>query len=544
MIRASRSLRVGKIGIVFVTAWLIVLPAQGKNFGQNTATREFQKTLTLEGNQTVSLQHKFGDVHIHAENGREVRIAATIRVQAHSQSEADRFADQVRIDVAQDSEGIKIQTVYPSEESKFFVVRVGGPSYSVDYDIAVPNDTKLWTKNSFGNVEISGVHGWADVENGHGQLTFRDGGSTKLTNSFGAVEVNGAEGSVAIVNNNGSVSVSTVKDTLDIKDRFASITASNIQGSVTISGGNGAVTLTDAGSAKISNSFGSVNARNIHGDLTVNDNNGAIDVTTVSGEAELNTSFGSIHFANVAGYVKCTSNNGRVQGGPAGSEVYVKTTFGEVSLEQINGPVEVEDSNGAIRVKEIKGKGTFTTSFGAIEASGLPKGVRATTGNGRIDLSDVGGDAYAKTSFGAVNVRRVNGNLTIENSNGPVTANAVKGDAQAKTSFGAVTLDDITGSITVDNQNGTVSVSAARTSPGCKNISLKTSFSPMQVRVPADAGFQLSARTSFGHISSELPVTSSGVLGGDSLSGKIGNGGCTLSLTNSNGNIEILKLSK
>jgi hypothetical protein len=33
-------------------------------------------------------------------------------------------------------------------------------------------------------------------------------------------------------------------------------------------------------------------------------------------------------------------------------------------------------------------------------------------------------------------------------------------------------------------------------------------------------------------------------VGGDSLNGKIGNGACTLSLTNSNGNIEILKLTK
>jgi hypothetical protein len=71
---------------------------------------------------------------------------------------------------------------------------------------------------------------------------------------------------------------------------------------------------------------------------------------------------------------------------------------------------------------------------------------------------------------------------------------------------------------------------------------LKTSFAPIQVRLPGDAGYELTARTSFGHISSALPVTSTGTIGGDSLNGKIGNGGCTLSLTNSNGNIEIAKL--
>jgi hypothetical protein len=536
------SLSTRKFGMVLMLACVVALPALANGPGQSRATKQFQKTLTLPTNQTVSLTHKYGDVRIHGDNGRDVKISATIRVQAHSQPEADKYADQVRIDVSQDSQGIKIETVYPSDDSKFFVVRVGGPSYSVDYDITVPGDAKLWMKNSFGNVDVQGVQGWADLENSHGQLKFRDGGSAKLTNSFGEVQATGADGNLAVNNNNAAVTVSSVKGTLDIKDRFASITASNVTGAVNITGGNGLVEVTDTGSSKISNSFGSVAARNVHGDLIVNNNNGAIDADTVSGGAQLNGSFGSISVANVSGNVRCTSSNGKVSGRRIASDVYVKTTFGEVALEQIGGGVEVEDSNGGISVRDIKGKASFNTSFGAIEASGLPKGVRATTGNGRIALSDVGGDTYAKTSFGSVDIRRVNGNLIIENSNGPVEASGVKGDASAKTSFGSVTLENIVGSITVDNQNGAISVSAAGNSGGCKNVSLKTSFAPIQVRLPGDAGYELTARTSFGHISSGLPVTSTGTIGGDSLNGKIGSGGCSLSLTNSNGNIEILKL--
>jgi hypothetical protein len=96
----------------------------------------------------------------------------------------------------------------------------------------------------------------------------------------------------------------------------------------------------------------------------------------------------------------------------------------------------------------------------------------------------------------------------------------------------------------VDSQNGAVVLSVARQASTCKHITVKTSFSPIQVRLPESVGYNLSARTSFGRINSELPITTSGALGGDSLTGKIGNGGCTLSLTNANGNIDILKLSK
>jgi len=46
------------------------------------------------------------------------------------------------------------------------------------------------------------------------------------------------------------------------------------------------------------------------------------------------------------------------------------------------------------------------------------------------------------------------------------------------------------------------------------------------------------------YVMKPMPFYISGQVGGDSLTGKIGNGGCTLSLTNSNGSIEILKLMK
>jgi len=75
----------------------------------------------------------------------------------------------------------------------------------------------------------------------------------------------------------------------------------------------------------------------------------------------------------------------------------------------------------------------------------------------------------------------------------------------------------------------------------CRDISLKTSFSSIRVRIPDGFGYNLTAHTSFGRITSEVPVTSTGTVGGDSLNGTIGNGGCKLQLTDTNGSIEIAK---
>ena len=516
-------------------------PMTAANSAQDQVSRDFQQTVTLGAGQSVRVEHKFGSIRLHGEPGRDVKISATIRAQASSHEEAESFAQKVKIEVQTTSEGVRIKTIYPEEEKKWFRLSKNS-SWSVSYDIGMPADAPIVVRNSFGSVEVAGIHGVADVENGYGTLTVRDTGAGRWNNAFGSVELTGAGGNVSVNDNNGSVQVADVRGTLEVRNRFGSITTRNIQGAVSITGGNGAVTLTDAASANVTTSFGSVDARNIRGDLSVHDNNGNVEISAIGGAADITDSFGNVTFSDVHGRVDCRTNNGRVAGRSAtGSSVTIRDSFGNIELEAISGALDAETSNGKISVHDARGNVTLKSSFGAIEASNIPKGIRAVTGNGGIILTDIGGDTYAKTSFGSVSTERVNGNLTVENSNGSVTARTVRGDASVKTSFAGVTMESIGGKITVDNQNGGIAVTATRPTSGCRDISLKTSFSSIRVRIPDGLGYNLTARTSFGRISSELPVTSTGSIGGDSLNGAIGSGGCQLQLTDSNGSIEIAK---
>src|SRR6266481_4428900 len=480
-------------------------PVPSATAAQDQVSRDFQQTVTLGAGQSVHIEHKFGSVRLHGESGRDVKISATIRAQASSHEEAESFAQKIKIEVQQTSEGVHIKTIYPEDEKRWFHSSKNS-SWSVSYDIGMPSDAPITVRNSFGGVEVTGVRGLADIENGYGTLIVRDAGTGRWTNAFG------------------------------------SITTRNIQGAATITGGNGTVTLTDAASANITTSFGSVEARNIRGDLLVRDNNGNVEFSNIGGSADITNSFGNVTFSDVRGRVNCVTNNARVQGRSAlGTSVTIRDSFGNIELDTITGALDAETSNGKVLVHDARGTVTLKSSFGAIEASNIPKGIRAVTGNGGITLTDIGGDTFAKTSFGSVLAERINGSLTVQNSNGSVTARNVKGDAIVNTSFAGVTLDAIGGRISVDNQNGAISVTAMRPASGCRDISLKTSFSSIRVRVPEGLGYNLTARTSFGRISSELPVTSTGSIGGDTLNGTIGTGGCQLQLTASNGSIEIAK---
>jgi DUF4097 and DUF4098 domain-containing protein YvlB len=528
-------------GLLSAILFFAAKPMRAATPAQDQASRDFQQTVSLGAGQSVRIEHKFGGVTVHGESGRDVKISATIRAQASTHEEAESFVQKIKIEVQQTGEGVRIKTIYPEDEKRWFHLSKHS-SWSVSYDIGMPSDAPIVVRNSFGGVDVAGVHGAADIENSYGTLVVRDAGAGRWNNAFGSIELARAAGNVSVSDNNGSVQVSDVKGTLEVHNRFGSITARNIQGAATIAGGNGSVTLTDAASANITTSFASVEARNVRGDLSVHDNNGNVEISGIGGAADISDGFGNIVFSDVHGRVNCTTNNGRVKGSSAtGSSVTIRDSFGNIELDTISGALDAETSNGKISVRDARGSVTLKSSFGAIEASNIPKGIRAVTGNGGISLTDIGGDTFAKTSFGSVLADRINGNLTVENSNGSVTARNVKGDARVNTSFAGVTLESIGGRITVDDQNGAISVTAIRPASGCRDISLKTSFSSIRVRIPEGVGYNLTARTSFGRISSELPVTSTGSIGGDTLNGTIGSGGCQLQLTDSNGSIEIAK---
>src|SRR6266478_9292262 len=199
-------------------------PMRAATPAQDQVSRDFQQSLTLGAGQSVRIEHKFGSVTVHGESGREVKISATIRAQASSHEEAESFAQKIKIEVQQTGEGVRIKTIYPDEEKSWFHTSKHS-SWSVSYDIGMPAEAPVTVRNSFGSVDVAGVHGATDIENGYGTLTVRDAGTGRWTNAFGSIELNGAVGNVFVSDNNGSVQVADVKGTLEVRNRFGNVTA-------------------------------------------------------------------------------------------------------------------------------------------------------------------------------------------------------------------------------------------------------------------------------------------------------------------------------
>src|SRR5262249_8474554 len=133
-----------------------VTEARAANYPEDQVQRTFEKILSLTGNQGLSLDNRFGNVHVNGGGGNDVRIIANVRVQGKSKEDAQEFLDKIQIDVQQASDGVHVKTIYPDDHSKYVLrIQWKKTSYSVDYEVTLPVNAPLWVHNDFGNVETS-----------------------------------------------------------------------------------------------------------------------------------------------------------------------------------------------------------------------------------------------------------------------------------------------------------------------------------------------------------------------------------------------------
>src|SRR5258708_20109672 len=144
-------------GVLSAMLLFTAKPVHSATAAQDQVSRDFQQTVTLGAGQSVHIEHKFGSVRLHGESGRDVKISATIRAQASSHEEAESFAQKIKIEVQQTSEGVRIKTIYPEEEKRW-VHSSKNSSWSVSYDIGMPSDAPITAQNRSGTVALPHIH--------------------------------------------------------------------------------------------------------------------------------------------------------------------------------------------------------------------------------------------------------------------------------------------------------------------------------------------------------------------------------------------------
>lgn len=171
---------------------------------------------------------------------------------------------------------------------------------------------------------------------------------------------------------------------------------------------------------------------------------------------------------------------------PRDTDVDASVASGGMTIDNVRGPVKANSASGYLHIYHIGGDTQLSAASGTIEVSSVAGVLRAHSASGDVSLADVKGDISASAASGSIR---------ISNPGGRVEASAASGAVEVVGAKNDLKVSAVSGSLTVagDPSNG-------------RYWELKSVSGSVNIRVPQNPSFLLTAETTSGDIRTNIPV--------------------------------------
>ena len=193
------------------------------------------------------------------------------------------------------------------------------------------------------------------------------------------------------------------------------------------------------------------------------------------------------------------------------------------------------------------------TGWGDQSISGLKLASAATTGSGSITIKNIDADVHLRAGSGDLTITAVK-SLNAEIGSGSIRATQVTGDVVASTGSGSIEIEQVvpanarigtgSGDVTLHGAKGAVKVETASgevhiDGEPTSDWHISTASGRIALRLPAQASFDLDARTISGRVKIDRAITVIGLVSRNRIQGKVSNGGALLDAHTASGDVEI-----
>jgi DUF4097 and DUF4098 domain-containing protein YvlB len=163
---------------------------------------------TIPAKAPVTVRTLRGDITVRASDDAQIHVSAKKNVKTWSESEANRLAKPVTVEISQNGNGFEVRPAGFDQSN----ARVG-----VDMEVDVPKNSNLSVKTEKGDVQISDMasdvsaadtNGDVEIRSTNGDVTVEmRKGDVKVEDTKGDVKISGKGGEIEVDNSTGSLTV-------------------------------------------------------------------------------------------------------------------------------------------------------------------------------------------------------------------------------------------------------------------------------------------------------------------------------------------------
>lgn len=260
-----------------------------------------------------------------------------------------------------------------------------------------------------------------------------------------------------------------------------------------------------------------------------------------------------------ADFVATVPAGTKVAADSGSGEIVTRGTLGDLQLETDYGAITIDEARGAVRAKSGSGKvqaarldcrasggaAELESGYGSIEVKEAQAArLTCVSGSGDIRVGSAEVDALELTTgYGSVEVEQARGAVRADSGSGNVRLRDVHGAIKAESDYGTIEIEGVLTALEAKSGSGTVRAKARPESRMESDWELASSYGAVVLAVPAGFACELDARTDYGGIESDFPVTieAGKRKDGRELKGTVGTGGKTVRLTSGSGDVALKK---
>lgn len=171
---------------------------------------------------------------------------------------------------------------------------------------------------------------------------------------------------------------------------------------------------------------------------------------------------------------------------PPSTEIDAGVASGGITVEKVKGPVKASSASGYVHVYGVERDVQVNAASGSIEISGIGGYVRVSSASGDVTITDTKGDIKATAASGSIRIQKPGDRVEASSASGAVEVVGAKNDVKVHLISGSINVSgNPTGNCLWD---------------------LKTVSGSVEINVPNNASFLLSAESTSGGIRTSMPV--------------------------------------
>jgi hypothetical protein len=255
--------------------------------------KNFDKTFTVDKNEVVILANKYGKIEVKTGGTNQVVVNVRVRVNASSQSDAQKMFDRVNISFSNGPDYVKTETIIESQNGGGWNWNWGksqSSDFAIDYEVLMPVNSRLDLSNKYGNSHVAALNAAVNIDQKYGDFKLDGATAAVIELAYGG----GQLGTISALSANVSYGKLTSPNVnaMKIKSKYSEFKFGKMQ-MAEIQTAYDDYAIEDVETLKIDGKYSDMGI-GIVNDLTAKGSYTDFNIKRIDGNADLQTNYGDV----------------------------------------------------------------------------------------------------------------------------------------------------------------------------------------------------------------------------------------------------------